>query len=89
MIVKMYAVLDSASGIYDGPVPAHTDGVAMRNFTNLAENPDSKIGMNPEHFSLWYVGSWNDATGNVIPAEPIVCLAKAVDVIGPKEMEIN
>lgn len=28
MIVKMYAVLDSASGIYDGPVPAHTDGAA-------------------------------------------------------------
>ena len=37
MIVKLYAVLDSASGVYDGPVPAHTDLIAMRNFTDVAK----------------------------------------------------
>jgi hypothetical protein len=30
MKVKLYAVLDQASGVYDGPVPAAADGVAMR-----------------------------------------------------------
>ena len=32
MKVKLYAVLDNASGVYDGPVPCNGDGVALRNF---------------------------------------------------------
>lgn len=80
MKVKLYAVYDSASGIYDGPVPAHGDGVAMRNFTNMAKNKDSTVGRNPEHFSLWRVGEWNDATGEVTP-EIKECLGYAVDLI--------
>ena len=32
MKVKLYAVLDNASGVYDGPFPQQGDGVALRNF---------------------------------------------------------
>ena len=53
MKVKLYAVLDSASGVYDGPVPAQADGVALRNFTNMAMDANTAIGRNPECFSLW------------------------------------
>jgi len=84
MKVKLYAVLDRASGVYDGPVPCTTDGVALRNFTNMAKNPDSTIGKNPEYFSIWRVGEWNDADGEITP-EVKECLAHAVDIIGEKE----
>ena len=82
MIVKLYAVLDSASGVYDGPVPAQADGVAVRNFTNLALDRNSPIGKNPEHFSLWRVGAWDDAKGEVVP-EVKECLGYAVDLLQP------
>ena len=90
MKVKLYAVLDSASGVYDGPVPAQADGVAVRNFINMAKNPQTAIGMNPEHFSLWRVGEWNDAVGEVVP-EVKECLGHAVDLLsaannGDKEL---
>ena len=84
MIVKLYAVLDSASGVYDGPVPAHTDLIAMRNFTDVAKNPDSAVGKHPSDFSLWNVGTWNDATGEVL-CDGKVCLAYAVDLLTPNE----
>jgi hypothetical protein len=89
MITNLYAVLDSASGIYDGPVPQQADGVALRGFTNMAKNPQSPIGQNPECFSLWRVGKWNDATGEVVP-EVKECLGHAVDLINENEnKELN
>lgn len=88
MKVKLYAVYDKASGVYDGPVPAQTDEVAVRNFTNMAFNEQSPVGMNPECFSLWRVGEWNDATGEVAPEEVKECLGYAVDLIRPQN-EVN
>ena len=84
MKVKLYAVLDKASGVYDGPVPSISDGVALRNFTNMAKNPESPIGRNPEHFSIWRVAEYNDATGEVTP-EVKECLAYAIDVLRKEE----
>lgn len=69
MKVGLYAVYDSASGVYDGPVPQQSDASAMRNFRNMVGNDQSPIGRNPEDFSLVRVGRWNDATAEVKPEE--------------------
>ena len=84
MKVKLYAVLDQASGVYDGPVPAAADGVAMRNFANMAKNENTAIGMNPRDYSLWRVGVWDDSTGEIIP-ETKHCLGHAIDVLNVDE----
>ena len=83
MKVGLYCVLDQCSGVYDGPVPAHNDQVAMRNFTAMVQNVESPIGKNPSDFSLWKVGTWNDGTAEVEP-EVKKCLAYAVDLLTPK-----
>ena len=84
MIVKLYAVLDQASGVYDGPVPAQSDQLALRNFGDMCKNPDSAIGKHPSDFSLWNVGTWNDATGEIV-TEGKTCIAYAIDLITPTE----
>ena len=86
MKVGLYCVLDKVSGVYDGPVPAHNDGVALRNFTSMATNDQSPVGQHPEHFSIWRVGEWNDATGEVIP-ETKECLGHAIDLLKPTEVK--
>ena len=53
MKVKLFAVLDSASGVYDGPVPANTKEVAVRNFVNMINSGETVVSKNPECFSLW------------------------------------
>ena len=88
MKVKMYAVYDSASGVYDGPIPAIADGVALRNFTNMALDGTTPIGKNPECFSLWRVGEWNDADGSVT-GETKECLGHATDLVADFNKEMD
>lgn len=88
MKVNLYAIFDSASCVYDGPAPAHNDGVALRDFDNIARNPETKVGMNPEYFSLWRVGTWDDSKGE--PSnENKECLAYAHELIAPPKEETN
>ena len=62
---NLYAVIDTASGIYDGPMPINSDGVAIRGFSDMAVNAEHAIGKHPEHYALIKVGIWNDGTGEV------------------------
>lgn len=88
MKVGLYAVLDSASAVYDGPVPSHNDEVAVRNFGNMAKNPQSAISQNPECFSLWKVGEWNDGDAQVLPLKDgKVCLINAVDLLNKEKLD--
>lgn len=80
MKVKLYAVLDKTSGVYDGPYPGHNDGVALRNFSNQVTSGQGVLSTNPECFSLWRIGEWNDATGEVTP-EVKECLAHAQEIM--------
>lgn len=80
MILNLYAVLDQCSGVYDGPVPLHNDKVAMRQFAAAAQKEGTAVNNNPSDFSIWRVGRWNDATGEV-ETETKVCIAYAVDLL--------
>ena len=65
MKVNLYAVFDTASGIYDGPIPGKSDGQMVRQFSDMAVNAEHPIGQHPEDYSLIKVGNWNDGTGEV------------------------
>ena len=80
MKVSLYSVYDSVSGVYDGPVPCHNDGVAMRQFAEMANNKETKVGKSPSDFSLWKHGSFNDGTGDMQRHEK-ECIAHAVDFV--------
>ena len=90
MILGLYAVFDVCSGVYDGPFPQRADAEAQRNFTGMVNKVDSPIGQNPEDFTLFKVGVWNDATGEIekMPAKKLLNGAEAVsNVIKLKEAQ--
>ena len=62
---NLYAVIDTATGIYDGPIPGHSDAQMARSFSDMAINADHPIGQHPEHYALVKVGVWNDGTGEL------------------------
>lgn len=80
MKVKLYAVYDVASGVYDGPHAQQTDAVATRNFAQAVNNPESPIGKNPDDFTLFRVGTWDDSNGEIIP-ESVVKIVNGLEVI--------
>jgi hypothetical protein len=65
MKLSLYAVIDTASGIYDGPIPGKSDGQMVRSFSDMAVNKDHQIGAHPEDYALIKVGTWNDGTGEL------------------------
>ncbi len=70
MIVNLYAVYDSASGVYDGPVPGVADGKMVQKFSDMSRSAESDIGKHPECYTLFKVGTWNDGTGEAIGCVP-------------------
>ena len=62
---NLYAVIDTATGIYDGPIPGHSDAQMSRSFSDMAVNADHPIGQHPGHYALVKVGIWNDGTGEL------------------------
>jgi hypothetical protein len=60
MKLKVYAIFDSASGVYDGPFKARGHGEIIRMFSDLAVSADHPIGKHPEHFSLYFIGEFDD-----------------------------
>ena len=69
MIVKLYAVVDRISGIYDGPHKAINDGQFLRSFADSVTDPKSGIYNHPEDFYAVVLGSYNDATGQIVPTD--------------------
>ena len=65
MILKLFAVVDRVSGIFDGPHKAVNEGQFLRSFRDNVENPDGHIGRHPEDFYAAELGTFNDATGEL------------------------
>ncbi len=58
-----YTVYDSKSETYTPPTFAKTDGVALRQFSGIANDPEHAIGGHPEDYTLYKSGTFNDGTG--------------------------
>ena len=80
MLLLMYSVHDSVSGVYDRPFVARAEGDAVRSFGDIANDKDHPIGKHAEHFSLFHVGTWNDNTGKVDPCAP-THVVNAIDLV--------
>lgn len=66
---NLYAIFDTASGVYDSPLTFTADAEAIRFFKHIVGKEDTVVGKNPEDFSLVRVAAWNDTSGEVVPFE--------------------
>ena len=65
MQMKMYAVYDKKAKAYMTPFFQHNNAMAQRAFEGSCKNPDSMMKSHPEDFSLWYLGEFEDTTGEI------------------------
>lgn len=86
MIKPMYCIYDSVSQVYDRPFPAFNDEDAKRSVAQIVNDSNHPIGRNPEHFSLWNVGEWDDNKGDFLVASPIQCVCKCVELAIPNNV---
>lgn len=84
----VFQVYDSAAEAYMTPIYRDAKGLAIREFADAALDPQTMISKHPEHFTLFYVGTWDPFTGDFTPEEAKVALGTALEFVarGPEEV---
>ncbi len=94
MIAKMFSIYDQKAQAYNAPFCFAAAGQAIRAFADLADDPQSNIFKHPEDYTLYEIGVYDDATGEV-EATTHTNLGKAIELQGvnaevsPSLREVN
>ena len=81
---KAYVVHDSAAEAFLPPFFLHTDGIAKRIFADACNDPDHQFGANPQDYTLFFVGEFDDEFGTLEPQTP-TSLGNGLTFIRPLE----
>lgn len=82
---KAYIIYDCKSESYSPPMLHLAVGDALRAFTQAANAQDNQIGLNPEDFSIFEIGEYDERTGIFTSYENRTHIANALDLVQSKE----
>lgn len=83
----MYSIFDVKADVYNVPFFAPTNGVAIRQFSDLANDAQSSIARHPEDFKLCCVGEFDDGNATIVPVFPVESLGFATEYIQKSNVE--
>lgn len=72
MKLKMFSVFDSKAAFFGQVFMEHSEGVAFRSFTDSCNSDDPRNGfaLHPEDYSLFYLGEFDNETGEFDSVKP-------------------
>lgn len=82
MILKLFTIYDEAAKAYLPPFLLPESGQAIRTFANCINSNDHQFGKNPEDYTLFSLGHFNDASASITPHAP-KSLGNGVQFITP------
>lgn len=85
MNLVAYCIFDSASGAYDRPFFANSDGAAMRSFGDICVAADHPIGQHPADYTLFRIGRYDDSNANLEGESPSR-LANGVEMVAKSKI---
>lgn len=78
---EMFAIRDRKIGAYKAPFTARNAGDATRMFAGAIKQGNTQLSEYPEDFDLFYIGSFNDLSGQLDSVKPeFVC--SAISLVG-------
>lgn len=78
-MLKIFIVHDSKALCYGNPMVLKSPGEAVRSFTEVANDPSTVIGKNPEDFTLFEIGEYDERLGDILVYEVKKSLGLALD----------
>ncbi|AXL14593.1 nonstructural protein [Microviridae sp.] len=60
MKINAYTIFDKKSGLYNKPFYLVNHQVALRSVSQLVTDENSECAKNPEDYSLWFIGEYDD-----------------------------
>lgn len=67
--MKCFSIKDLKAEGFNTPFFQSTYGLAERAFNDACQDEKTALYKTPEDFSLWYVGEFDQQTGNFMPLE--------------------
>jgi len=82
---KIYCIRDAKAEIFGYPFYKKTHGEAERDFNTLVNDQKSTVFQFPDDFDLYYMGDYNDDSGQFKPLDTPQHIVKAVQLkkVGP------
>jgi hypothetical protein len=86
MIMKIFSIYDSKAEAYNSPFYMQTQSLAIRAFTDEANNESSQIGKHPADFTLFYMGEYDDHTASFNLEDTKISLGVASEFVGKEQL---
>lgn len=81
MLLNAYSIFDSKAEAFNQPFFRLKHGVSIREFTEVSNDEKSNISRNPEDFTLFHIGSYDDSTGLLTALPTPVSLGLALEFV--------
>lgn len=89
MKINIYTIYDSKATAFLPPFYMQTKGLAIRAFEESVNDPKSSFHKYPNDYQLFEIGTYDDATSEIIMHENKVTLGLAVDYIRQSELDLS
>lgn len=81
MELKAYSIYDHKALAHGTPFFTQTDGLAVRMFADLVNDPRSTVSKHPKDFALYCIGTFNDDNANLTSEDIPILVMNATEVI--------
>ena len=81
MNTKIFSIYDEASQAYMMPFFSPQNASAIRAIVTQLKDPNSMLARNPEDFTLYCVGAYDDQQGVLTTLEPSQLIGKIIDYL--------
>lgn len=66
MLIRLYSIYDRVARVYADPFVSVNDATAARAFTIAQASPDTMLYASPQDYQLWYIGSLDNNSGELM-----------------------
>lgn len=66
MLIRLYSIYDRVASVYAEPFVSVNDATAARSFMLAQSSPDTMLSVSPQDYQLWYIGSLDNTSGELL-----------------------
>ena len=86
MLIRLYSIYDRVACVYADPFVSVNDATAARSFTLAQSSPDTMLFASPQDYQLWYIGSLDNTSGELLAYDDPECEPHKVCDGQPREV---
>lgn len=89
MVLKAYSIYDRKGFFYHPPFFQAADGLAVRMFGDLCNDPQTQMGRHPNDFVLFAIGEYDDQKGQLAAYSPLVHVVDGTSLVNQRDQQPN